>query len=69
METIELLREIEKLSPSEKLLIIEKTVHSLRLNELNSLSVAAEVLRDEYKTNRELIIFSSLDIEDFYEPR
>ncbi len=63
------MREIEKLSPSEKLLIAERTIHSLRQDELNSISIAAEALSDEYKTNKELTAFSSLDIEEFYVPR
>ncbi len=69
METIELLNEIEKLSFSEKLTIVEKTIHRLKEYGPDDMSIAAESLSNEYKINKELTIFSSLDSENFYEPR
>ena len=69
METLDIITAINNLSAADKLLVIEKTIHSLRENQLNELSMAAESLEDEYRTNKELTVFTSLDIENFYEPR
>lgn len=69
MSIATLLEEIEKLPVSERLFIVEKTIHALRAEKSDTLALAAEELAHEYKTNKELTIFSSLDIESFYEPR
>jgi len=64
------MNEINRLSLQDRLLIIEKTLEVIRLNELDQqLSVAAEVMTSEYKSNKELTAFTSLDLEDFYEAR
>ena len=50
--------------------VVEKTIHSIRENKNSSLmSIAAESLLEDYKTNKELTVFSNLDFEDFYETR
>jgi len=70
MSTQEIMNEINRLSLQDRLLIIEKTLEVIRLNELDQqLSVAAEVMTSEYKSNKELTAFTSLDLEDFYEAR
>ena len=70
METIEIIKEINRLSINERMLIIEKIVRSIRENETrNDMIIAAEALSDDYKNDKELTIFSQLDCEDFYETR
>ena len=70
MSTQEIIREINRLSLNERLLIVEKTLEVIRSSALDhQLSVAAEEMSSEYKINKELTAFTSLDLEDFYEAR
>ena len=70
MSTQEILSEINRLPLQDRLLIIEKTLEVIRANELDQqLSVATEVMKTEYRSNKELTAFTSLDLEDFYEAR
>ncbi len=70
MSTQEILSEINRLPLQDRLLIIEKTLEVIRANELDQqLSVATEVMETEYRSNKELTAFTSLDLEDFYEAR
>ena len=70
MSTQEIIKEINKLPLQERLLIVEKTLEVIRSSELDhQLSVAAEEMTSEYKSNKELTAFTSLDLEDFYETR
>ena len=70
MSSQEIIREINKLPLQERLRIIEKTIEVIRNSELDQqLSVAAEEMASEYKSNKELTAFTSLDLEDFYEAR
>lgn len=70
MNTSELLKEIRKLPIRERILIAEKTIKSIReLEESQALSIAAEALRSEYTSNKELTAFTNIDFEDFYEAR
>jgi hypothetical protein len=70
MSTSEILEKISRLSPAEKLFIIEKTFKDLlRDNSVQQMTVAAEALENEYRTNQELTAFTSIDLEDFYEAK
>lgn len=70
MSTAEILNKINQLSPAEKLFIVEKTFKDLlHSNAIQQLTVAAEALEIEYRTNQELTAFSSIDFEDFYEAK
>jgi len=70
MSTSEILDKISRLSPAEKLFIIEKTCKDLlRDNSVQQMTVAAEALENEYRTNQELTAFTSIDLEDFYEAK
>jgi len=70
MSSQEIIHEINKLPLQERLLIIEKTLEVIRSSELDQqLSVAAEEMASEYKANKELTAFTSLDLEEFYEAR
>lgn len=70
MSTREIIQEINKLPLQERLLVVEKILELIRTTELaHQLTVAAEELSPDYKSNKELTAFSSLDLEDFYETR
>ena len=70
MNTEELILEIEKLPLHEKLKIIEKTAHSVRVdNERKKMAVAAKSLIGNYSTDQALTAFIALDGEGFYETR
>jgi hypothetical protein len=61
MSTSEILDKISQLSPAEKLFIIEKTFKDLfRSNAVQQMTVAAEALENEYRTNKELTAFTFL---------
>jgi len=70
MSTTEILDRISRLPPEEKLFIIEKTFRELlSTNAMRQMAAAAEALENEYRTNKELTGFSSIDFEDFYEAK
>ena len=70
MSTIELLKEIDQLPLNDKLSLIEKAIKDIiKHNDKQQMTIAAESLESEYKTNKDLTAFSNLDIEDFYEAK
>ena len=69
MTTTAIIREINKLPLTEKLLLVEKTLKAIRQEKENAQENAVHFLHDEYKTNHELIAFTKLDAESFYEAR
>lgn len=70
MRTFELLKEIERLPISKKIYLIEKTLHSIRISEEKDvLREAAEALYNDYKTDKELTAFTTIDFVDFYETK
>ena len=70
MQNAEIVNQIENLSISERMAIVEKIIRSIRIeNEKIILEKAADILYDDYKNDKELTAFTCLDCEDFYEPR
>ncbi len=70
METKEILSQIRKLPIKKRILIAEKTLHSVRTQEIqNQNETAARSLVTEYKTNKDLTSFMALDYQEFYETR
>ncbi|NOY36223.1 MAG: hypothetical protein GXO83_01450 [Chlorobi bacterium] len=70
MRTNELIREIRKLPLSKRIYVIEKAIHSIReQEEKKQLKKAVDLLLDDYKNDKELIEFTNLDFEDFYEAK
>ena len=78
MTHAEILEQIKKLSPKERLEVIDAAIHLLR-DELTSnvylltpqerkrlLSQAADALLHDYETDSELTSFTALDGEDFH---
>jgi hypothetical protein len=61
MSTSEILDKISQLPPAENLFIIEKTFKDLfHFNAVQQMTVAAEALENEYRTNKELTAFTFL---------
>lgn len=66
MNTNEILREIERLPVTEKLLLIELTLKSIRENApTTQLKEAAEEMYEDYLNDKELTAFTVLDSEPF----
>lgn len=81
MTKVEILEEIKKLTPSERIMFIEDTLKMTREDLLESniekppqpklernqdLQSAAKALLSDYSTDKELTIFTALDEEDFH---
>ncbi len=59
MSSAELLKEIDLLPLNEKLTLIEKAIKDIiKHNYVQQMSLAAESLEHEYKTNKDLTVFS-----------
>ena len=70
MQSVEIVNQIESLPISERIEIVEKIICSIRIeNQKSALRKAADLLYDDYKSDKELTIFTCLDCEEFYEPR
>lgn len=66
----QIISEIQNLPIDERLRVIEETAKSIKRNQaVAALSIAAEALAAEYRTNKELTVFTDLEFEDFYEAR
>ena len=69
MTTATIIRELERLPLNDKLLIIERTLRSIRTEKEKSLKLAVDQLYDDYRNDSELTAFTRLDSDSFYEAR
>ena len=69
MQTTDIMQNIVKLPKSQRMLLVEYIIHSIRHEEEQPLEKAAERLYSDYLNDKELTAFTQLDCEDFYEPR
>jgi len=69
METLEIIRTVNRLPMSQQMLVAERIIHSIRKREQPSMEMAAERLYADYMTDGNLTVFTQLDCEDFYEAR
>ena len=70
MRTSEIIKEIKRLPIDKRIYVIEKTIHSIRKeDDKNQMRQAAEVLYSDYIGDKELLVFTNIDFEDFYETR
>lgn len=70
MRTDDLIREIQKLPVQKRIFVIEKSLHSLRMQEeKNQMNKAVDLLWSDYKSDKELTAFTNIDFEDFYEAK
>jgi hypothetical protein len=68
MQTAVLLNQIYRLPLHDRMMIVERTIHSMR-TETGTLENSAALMSAEYSNNKELTAFTQLDIENFYETR
>lgn len=68
MQPDELIQEINHLSIKERIYILERILHCIRMEE-EELKIAADTLLDDYQNDDELTAFTALDAENFYETR
>jgi hypothetical protein len=68
MQTVALLNQIYQLPFYDRMLIVERTIHSMRTN-TDELENSAVLMSSEYRDNKELTAFTQLDIENFYAAR
>ena len=69
MTTALIIREISKLPWAERLLVVEKTLRSIRQDKQQGLARAVDSLYQDYATDAELTAFTQLDAKPFYETR
>ncbi|MCD6013587.1 MAG: hypothetical protein K0Q79_3449 [Flavipsychrobacter sp.] len=69
MTTTAIIKEINKLPLTEKLLLVEKNLKGIRHEMEQALEHAVSSMYNEYKTNKELVAFTKIDAESFYEAR
>ena len=69
MQAADIMHGISSLPKSQRMLLVEYIIRSIRHEEQPSLEKAAELLYDDYLNDKELTVFTQLDCEDFYETR
>ena len=70
METKEIMTAIKKLPVGKRMLIVEKTLKTIREIETKKEMIkAVDVLFNDYVSDKELTVFTQLDQENFYETR
>jgi hypothetical protein len=68
METATILHEIQRLPFTKQIYIAEWILKSIRQRESKSqMEIASEKLYKDYLNDKELTIFTNLDLEHFYE--
>lgn len=69
MNREKILLELERLPLTDKLLVIEQTIKSIRTEKEKSLKIAVDSLYNDYASVKDLVAFTQLDKEPFYETR
>lgn len=70
MGTNEIIREITRLPINRRILIVERTLKSIReKEEKDKIEKAVSTLLNDYSTDKELTAFTGIDFEEFYEAR
>lgn len=65
METKEIIREIKRMPVNKRMLIIERTLQSIRESELkNKMEKAVDLLMRDYKNDAELTAFTNIDFKN-----
>lgn len=70
METTEIINRIKRLSLQSKMEVLEKTIQSIKEDDLKrTLLIASEKMCDDYSNDKELTAFTNIDFDDFYETK
>jgi hypothetical protein len=70
MKTEHLIKEIQKLPVKTRMYVIERSMYIIRKEEeKDQMKKAVNELYEDYITDKELTIFTTLDLENFYETK
>ncbi len=70
MNSKELIKEIQKLPLRRRIYVIKRSMYLIRKQaEDRLMKQAVEELYEDYLTDKELTVFTDLDLESFYETR
>lgn len=70
MQTIDIIQEIQRLPLIKKFYVVEETIRSIKKEELNHrMEFAVNELYNDYLNDKELTVFTNLDLENFYEAK
>ncbi len=70
MRAAKIIDQIQHLPIEQRIYVVEKTMSLLRRQEeYNSMKIAADELFSDYKKDKELTSFTTLDFENFYEAK
>ena len=70
MRTTDIIKELRRLPVNKRIYVIEKTIQSIRQQEnSNQMTLAADRLANDYKSDKDLTAFTNIDFLDFYETR
>ncbi len=70
MNSKELIKEIQKLPLKRRIYVIKRSMYLIRKQaEDRLMKQAVEELYEDYLTDKELTVFTDLDLESFYETR
>ena len=70
MQTIDIMKEIQRLPLTEKFYVMEETIKSIKKEELNhQMEFAVNELYNDYASDKDLTAFTTLDFEHFYEAK
>jgi len=69
IQTTDIMHDISSLPKSQRMLLVEYIIRSIRHEEQPPLKNAADCLYEDYLSDKELTVFSQLDCEEFYETR
>ena len=69
MQATDIIHNVIRLPVSQRMLIVEQIIRSIRHEEQQPLEKAAECLYADYYNDKELTVFTQLDCEDFYAER
>ena len=69
MTTTAIIKEISKLPLTDKLLLVERTLKAIRHEREHAMEHAVDSLYNDYKSDKELRAFTSLDAASFYVAR
>lgn len=70
MQALEIIQEIQRLPINKRFYVVEETIKSIKKEELNhQMELAVNELYNDYATDKNLTVFTSLDLESFYETK
>jgi hypothetical protein len=70
MGTLDIIQQIKLLPLTQKFHVVEQTLRAIQKEEIDmQMEIAAKTLYEDYTNDKELIVFTSLDFENFYETK